>query len=96
MSAINTYLVTSVRSPDMLQMSQSYACAVYQCLPPLSHNTETTHWLDPRLSRVQKHSPGECGDDGESCGHSKPLHTLACCSLVMSSCELCDVLARRG
>ena len=85
MSAINTYLVTSVRSPDM-QVLLISVC------PPLSHNTETTHWLDPRLSRVQKHSPSECGDDGESCGYSKPLHTLACCSLVKSSCELCDVL----
>ncbi|XP_063834878.1 uncharacterized protein LOC135084068 [Ostrinia nubilalis] len=28
-----------------------------------SHNTGTSHWLDPRLARVRKHSLGECGED---------------------------------
>jgi len=29
-----------------------------------SHNTETTHWLDPRLMRQLHHDPLECSDDG--------------------------------
>jgi C-terminal processing protease CtpA/Prc len=29
----------------------------------IDHNTETTHWLDPRLSRVLKHEAQECEDD---------------------------------
>lgn len=28
-----------------------------------SNNTGTSHWLDPRLARVRKHSLGECGED---------------------------------
>ncbi|CAK1546650.1 unnamed protein product [Leptosia nina] len=28
-----------------------------------SYNTGTSHWLDPRLARVRKHSLGECGED---------------------------------
>lgn len=31
-----------------------------------SHNSETTHWLDPRLSTNKKMSPLECEDNGES------------------------------
>ena len=27
------------------------------------HNSGTSHWLDPRLSRVQKKRPEECSDD---------------------------------
>ena len=30
-----------------------------------SHNTGTTHWLDPRMARNLKHSLLECEDDGE-------------------------------
>merc|ERR1719509_103157 len=30
----------------------------------IDHNTGTSHWLDPRLSRVQKKRPEEC-EDGE-------------------------------
>lgn len=30
-----------------------------------SHETETTHWLDPRLINVQKVQAEECTDDGE-------------------------------
>ncbi|XP_026734164.1 membrane-associated guanylate kinase, WW and PDZ domain-containing protein 1-like isoform X4 [Trichoplusia ni] len=29
----------------------------------IDHNTGTSHWLDPRLARVRKHSLGECGED---------------------------------
>jgi len=29
-----------------------------------SHNTETTHWLDPRLMRQMHHDPLECAEDG--------------------------------
>lgn len=29
-----------------------------------SHNTGTTHWLDPRLVHNLKHSLLECEDDG--------------------------------
>ena len=28
-------------------------------------NAETTHWIDPHLSCVQKQDPGKCDDDGE-------------------------------
>ncbi|CAG9796222.1 unnamed protein product [Diatraea saccharalis] len=28
-----------------------------------SNNTGTSHWLDPRLARVRKHSLGECSED---------------------------------
>ncbi|XP_026486739.2 membrane-associated guanylate kinase, WW and PDZ domain-containing protein 1 isoform X2 [Vanessa tameamea] len=29
----------------------------------IDYNTGTSHWLDPRLARVRKHSLGECGED---------------------------------
>ena len=29
----------------------------------IDHNSGTSHWLDPRLSRVQKKRPEECSDD---------------------------------
>ncbi|CAB3232997.1 unnamed protein product [Arctia plantaginis] len=29
----------------------------------IDHNSGTSHWLDPRLARVRKHSLGECGED---------------------------------
>ncbi|XP_037876793.1 membrane-associated guanylate kinase, WW and PDZ domain-containing protein 2 [Bombyx mori] len=29
----------------------------------IDNNTGTSHWLDPRLARVRKHSLGECGED---------------------------------
>jgi hypothetical protein len=29
----------------------------------IDHNTGTSHWLDPRLSRVQKKRPEECEED---------------------------------
>ena len=29
----------------------------------IDHNTGTSHWLDPRLSRVQKKRPEECDED---------------------------------
>lgn len=33
------------------------------CLYYISHNTGTSHWLDPRLSKFQKKSLEDCGDD---------------------------------
>ena len=30
-----------------------------------SHDSESTHWLDPRLTNNQKMSPLECKDDGK-------------------------------
>ena len=30
-----------------------------------SHNTGTTHWLDPRFARYQKHSILECSENGK-------------------------------
>ncbi|XP_073958658.1 membrane associated guanylate kinase, WW and PDZ domain containing protein magi isoform X2 [Choristoneura fumiferana] len=36
---------------------------VIACPKSTSHNTGTSHWLDPRLARVRKHSLGECGED---------------------------------
>ena len=29
----------------------------------IDHNTGTSHWLDPRLSRVRKKRPEECDED---------------------------------
>lgn len=29
----------------------------------IDHNTGSSHWLDPRLSRFQKKSLEDCGDD---------------------------------
>ena len=29
----------------------------------IDHNSGTSHWLDPRLSRVQKKRPEECEDN---------------------------------
>jgi hypothetical protein len=29
----------------------------------IDHNSGTSHWLDPRLSRVQKRRPEECSED---------------------------------
>merc|ERR1719188_1578408 len=29
----------------------------------IDHNTGTSHWLDPRLSRVQKQRPEDCDED---------------------------------
>ncbi|XP_056000645.1 membrane-associated guanylate kinase, WW and PDZ domain-containing protein 1-like isoform X14 [Ostrea edulis] len=30
----------------------------------IDHTSETTHWLDPRLSKLQKQQAGDCNDDG--------------------------------
>lgn len=30
----------------------------------IDHTSETTHWLDPRLAKLQKQQAGDCNDDG--------------------------------
>lgn len=46
-----------VFNPFMLLISYAYM------LLPSSHNTGTSHWLDPRLSKFQKKSLEDCLDD---------------------------------
>lgn len=36
---------------------------ICMCKKIFSHNTGTSHWLDPRLSKYQKKSLEECGED---------------------------------
>ena len=47
------------------------------CEPIISHNTETTHWLDPRLMRVMSHDPLECDDNGKFCCYHYINHLLS-------------------
>ncbi|XP_018407261.1 PREDICTED: membrane-associated guanylate kinase, WW and PDZ domain-containing protein 1-like isoform X2 [Cyphomyrmex costatus] len=46
------------------------------CEPYYSHNTGTSHWLDPRLSKFQKRSLEECLDDELPYGWEKIDDTL--------------------
>ena len=46
-----------------------------------SHNTGTTHWMDPRFARSMKHSLLECEDDGKN--------GVVCLSVNMSSVPTC-------
>ena len=36
--------------------------------PPFSHSTGTTHWMDPRLAHMMKHTLLDCEDNGKP-GH---------------------------
>lgn len=41
------------------------------CVSVFSHTSETTHWLDPRLAKLQKQQAGDCNDDGKSLSGSR-------------------------
>lgn len=47
--------------------------------PPFSsHNTGTTHWLDPRLARYLKHSMLECTENGINAHTQSVVYTQVC------------------
>ncbi|XP_013409201.1 membrane-associated guanylate kinase, WW and PDZ domain-containing protein 2, partial [Lingula anatina] len=52
-------------SKDMGPMPPNWEVAYTEEGNPyyIDHNTETTHWLDPRLSEKKKQSPLECDED---------------------------------
>ena len=59
----------------------THTCNRFHC--PSSHNTGTTHWIDPRFARCMKHSLLECEDDGKN-----GLVCLLTCLPCMPTCLL--------
>ncbi|XP_064633877.1 membrane-associated guanylate kinase, WW and PDZ domain-containing protein 2-like isoform X4 [Lineus longissimus] len=47
----------------------------------IDHNSETTHWLDPRLQSVQKTTPADCDEDDR-------LASISLCSSITITHEL--------
>ena len=67
------------KSPNLWHATSIFVCCIFASIESLQHpsltyflhflsfftdhNSGTSHWLDPRLSRVQKKRPEECSDD---------------------------------